>query len=128
VTSIFFGGGTPSEVPVGDIARMVEEIGRRARIEPGAEISLEANPGTIDLPALRELCAAGVNRLSFGAQSFDEGELRFLDRLHSPEATISAVGLARRAGFGSVSLDLIYGLPGQTLTGWRGSLERALSL
>ena len=115
VTSIAFGGGTPGEVPADDIAAIVAAIRQAAHVAVDAEIGLEANPGTADGSHFEALRAAGVTRLSLGAQSFDAGELRFLDRIHSPEAINGAFRAARDACFASVSLDLIYGLPGQSL-------------
>lgn len=128
VTSIAFGGGTPGEVPADDIAAIVAAIRQAAHVAVDAEISLEANPGTADGSHFEALRAAGVTRLSLGAQSFDAGELRFLDRIHSPEAINGAFRAARDACFASVSLDLIYGLPGQSLAAWQSNVERALAL
>lgn len=128
ITSIGFGGGTPSEVPPGHIAAVIAELRRHALLDRRAEVTLEANPGTLDGPAAGALRSAGVTRLSLGAQSFDPEELRFLDRIHSPEATAAALDIARRAGFESVGLDLIYGLPGQTLDHWLASLQAAIAL
>lgn len=128
VSSVGFGGGTPGESPAADIASVLEAVRRVGRVAPDAEISLEANPGSTGATALRELRAAGVNRISFGAQSFHTDELRFLDRIHSPEATGAAVQLARDAGFESVGLDLMYGLEGQTDARWQGSLDAAIAL
>ncbi|MGE3077224.1 MAG: radical SAM family heme chaperone HemW [Dehalococcoidia bacterium] len=127
ISSIGFGGGTPGEVPASDIASVIEAVREHAAFRPDIEISLEANPGTVTDSALRELQRAGVNRLSLGAQSFHGPELKFLDRIHSPDATISSLRLAREAGIPSVGLDLIYGLPGQSLEAWRASLERAIA-
>lgn len=128
VGTIAFGGGTPGEVPAAQIGAVISAITDIAPIAPGAEISLEANPGTTGAQHLRDLRAAGVTRISFGAQSFDANELHFLDRIHSPEATAESVHLAREAGFESVSVDLIYGLPGQTIEAWDFSLQRAIAL
>jgi oxygen-independent coproporphyrinogen-3 oxidase len=128
VATVAFGGGTPSEVPVPGIAAALDAIRSAAPLAHDAEVSLEANPGTTDSAHLRGLRAAGVTRISFGAQSFDSGELAFLDRIHSPEATTAAVALAREAGLESVGLDLIYALPGQSLTAWTATLDRAIAL
>jgi oxygen-independent coproporphyrinogen-3 oxidase len=128
VTSIGFGGGTPSEVSADHVAAVVAAIRQHAPLGPAAEVTLEANPGTLDRPQLEALRAAGVSRLSIGAQSFHADELRFLDRIHSPRATAAAVELARKAGFESIGLDLIYGLPGQALDAWMASLEAAIRL
>jgi oxygen-independent coproporphyrinogen III oxidase len=126
IRSVGFGGGTPGEVPANHIARVLEVLRQMAEWEPGAEVTLEVNPGTTDGSAMRELRAAGVNRLSIGAQSFHTDELRFLDRIHSAEANAAAVGLAREAGFERISLDLIYALPGQTMDSWEQSLRAAV--
>ena len=128
VTSIAFGGGTPGEVPADDVAAILAAIRNAARVAVDAEVSLEANPGTADGTHFAALRTAGVTRLSLGAQSFDAGELRFLDRIHSPEAINGAFHAARDACFTSVSLDLIYGLPGQSLAAWQSNLEGALTL
>ena len=128
VTSIAFGGGTPGEMPAGSLAAVIEAVRAAAPLAPDAEISLEANPGTTSAPALRALSAAGVNRISFGAQSFDAAELAFLDRVHTPEATAASLHLAREAGIPGVNLDLMYGLPGQSPAAWQATLDRALAL
>ncbi len=128
IATVGFGGGTPSEVPAADIAAVLEALRARAPFAQQAEVTLEANPGTLTAEHLATLRAAGVTRLSLGAQSFDANELRFLDRIHSPEATATALRLARAAGFESLNLDLIYGLPGQTLAAWEASLRAAIAL
>jgi oxygen-independent coproporphyrinogen-3 oxidase len=124
--TVFFGGGTPSELPL-ELLEPVVDAFRRGLL-PGAEVTLEANPGTIDEGYLRGLRALGVNRLSIGVQSFDDAELRFLERIHDSAEAVAGFEAARLAGFDNVNLDLIYGLPDQTLDGWRRSLERALEL
>lgn len=128
ITTIGFGGGTPGEMPPSAIARVVDAIRGQAPLSADVEISLEANPGTTDLRHLSDLHAAGVNRISFGAQSFDAGELLFLDRIHSPQAIGAAVQLARLAGIPSVGLDLIYGLPGQRMATWLRSVDAAIEV
>ena len=128
VITIGFGGGTPGEMQPSAIGMVIESIRRRSFLARDAEISLEANPGTTSLEYLQALRAAGVNRISFGAQSFDAAELVFLDRIHSPQAIGAAVQLARRAGIESVGLDLIYGLPGQQMASWLRSLEAAVDV
>ena len=128
VVSIGFGGGTPSEVPPAHIAAVIAAVREHAGPFQPAEITLEANPGTLDEPMLHGLREAGVTRISIGAQSFHAHELRFLDRIHTPRATSAAVELARRAGFEHIGLDLIYGLPGQSLDEWLASLNQAISL
>jgi len=128
IATVGFGGGTPSEMPAEGIAAVLDALRAAAPVATGAEVTLEANPGTLTGEHLAGLRAAGVTRLSLGAQSFEAGELRFLDRIHSPEATASALRLARAAGFESVNLDLMYGLPGQTMAAWEASLRAAIAL
>lgn len=126
--SIYFGGGTPSLVPVEHINRIIDALSGRFDLEPNTEITLEANPGTVDLERLQALRALGVNRLSLGVQSFDEAMVRRLNRGHTVVDAIETYALARHAGFDNISLDLIYGLPLQTLQEWRATLERAVAL
>ncbi len=128
VTSIAFGGGTPGEMPPDSLVAVIEAVSAAAPLAPDAEVSLEANPGTTSLADLRALAGAGVNRISFGAQSFDAGELAFLDRVHTPEATAASLHLAREAGIRGVNLDLMYGLPGQSPAAWQATLDHALTL
>ncbi|HMO95290.1 MAG TPA: radical SAM family heme chaperone HemW, partial [Tepidiformaceae bacterium] len=126
IRSVGFGGGTPGEVPASQVGRVLEALHELAEWEAEAEVTLEVNPATTGRTALRELRAAGVNRLSIGAQSFHTDELRFLDRIHSADATAAAVELAREAGFERISLDLIYGLPGQQMERWEETLVAAV--
>jgi oxygen-independent coproporphyrinogen-3 oxidase len=126
--SLYFGGGTPSLIYPRQIAGLMEEIRRAFRLEPDAEISMEANPGTVDYDRLVFYQAAGINRLSLGVQSADDGELRMLERIHTFSEAAQACEDARRAGFNNVNLDLIYGLPGQSVPSWDRTLQRALSL
>lgn len=128
LVSAGFGGGTPGEVPAAHIAAVLEALREHITFDEGAEITLEANPGTVTPAQFHALRRAGVSRLSLGAQSFDPGELQFLDRIHSPEAIVAAVTLARDAGFASVGLDLIYGLPRQTRANWAASVDAAIAL
>ncbi|MGE5264335.1 MAG: radical SAM family heme chaperone HemW [Acidobacteriota bacterium] len=126
--SVYFGGGTPSLVP----AAHIEEILRACRdlisLDPNAEITLEANPGTVNLDKLRAFRSLGINRLSLGVQSFDDATVRRLNRGHTVRDALETYDLARRAGFDNLNLDFIYGLPLQTLAQWRDTLERALAL
>ena len=128
VPSVFFGGGTPSLLSVAQVARILGTVRRHCAPAGDAEISLEANPATIDEAQLAGLREAGVGRLSIGVQRFDDGELAFLGRLHTAEEAREAVAAARRAGFDNLNLDLIYGLPGDSLDSWRRSLETAVDL
>ena len=128
VPTVFFGGGTPSLLPIPQVERIVSALRDRFALEPEAEVTLEANPGTVDLEYLRALVAMGVNRLSFGVQSFHDDELANLDRIHSAAEAAEAYRWARDAGFQRINLDLIYGLPEQPMERWQASLERAISL
>lgn len=126
--TIFFGGGTPSLLPTHELERILTALNQAFELLPGSEISLEANPGTLHLDYLRGLRSLGVNRLSLGVQSALADELRLLEREHDLLDVIRAVEWARRAGFDNLNLDLIYGLPYQTLELWRVSLKWALRL
>jgi len=128
VHTIFFGGGTPSLIPAGDVARILEQAARCFDLQPGAEITLEANPGTVTLEHLRALRLAGVNRLSYGVQSAHPDDLRLLERQHTYLDAVQAVEWSRRAGFDNLSLDLIFGVPFQTMERWQRSVELVLGL
>jgi len=128
VTTVFFGGGTPSLVPREELRTVIDALRSAFDLSPDAEMTLEANPGSLDEPYLRALLEVGFNRLSLGVQSFHDDELRALDRQHSADDAREAFCAARRAGFDNVNLDLIYGLPEQPMERWQASLERALDL
>ena len=118
VRTVFFGGGTPSYLPEGDIAAILEAAAGAFAVDAGAEITLEANPGDLGDAACRALLRQGVNRLSIGVQSLDNGLLQLLGRRHTAAEAMEAFGTARDAGFNNVNLDLMYGLPGQSLAQW----------
>lgn len=126
--TVFLGGGTPTVLPIDLLRQVLSACFEAFAVEDGAEITSEANPGTVSLAYLRDLRRLGVNRLSLGAQTFDPGELAMLGRIHDAEHVDSTVQQARTAGYDNLSLDLIYGLPGQTLASWGRTLERALAL
>ena len=126
--TMFVGGGTPTVLNVEQLKAIVDSCAEVFGFCQDAEISLEANPGTIDYAGLRYLRTAGYNRISLGVQSFDDGELRRLGRVHDAAMAEKAVCDAQQAGFDNLSLDLMYGLPGQTLQSWRRTLQRALEL
>ncbi len=128
VVTLYFGGGTPSLLPIGLLAMVLEAVYRFFHVHGLEEISLEANPGTLDLHYLRGLRDLGINRLSLGIQSLDDGELKALGRLHSRREALEAYRWAREAGFDNVNLDFIYGLPGQELPAWQKTLQEAISL
>jgi len=127
-TTVFVGGGTPTVLPVSLLTRVLEAARAAFGIPPGAEVTVEANPGTVNEAYLAGLQAVGVNRLSLGAQSFHDDELHLLGRIHTAAEIEAAFRAARRAGFQNVGLDLIYGLPGQAVGRWCATLRRALSL
>jgi oxygen-independent coproporphyrinogen-3 oxidase len=126
--SLFFGGGTPSLLTGEQFAELMAILRERVTFTPGMEITLEANPGTVSLESLTAYRAAGLTRLSLGAQTFNPELLRTLNRLHGPEAIGEAVAQARAAGIAEVNIDLIYGLPGQTMADWQDTVEKALAL
>jgi oxygen-independent coproporphyrinogen-3 oxidase len=126
--TIFFGGGTPSLLSIAQTTRLLNACRNAFAVDEGAEVTLEANPGTLSQEQLLGLRAAGVNRLSMGAQSFDAELLHILGRIHSPEEIRQALHNARAAGFTSINLDLMFGLPEQTMQHWRETLDQALDL
>lgn len=128
VITIFFGGGTPSLLPGSAFARILHIISQYLPVDPLAEISMEANPGTLNADKLAHLQELGFNRISIGMQSAKNDELKMLGRIHSAQDVNEAVFLAKKSGFGNINLDLIYGLPGQCLSDWRYSLDQALAL
>src|SRR5688500_3081553 len=127
VDTVFFGGGTPTLLPADDLIRILRQIDERFGLAPGAEVTTEANPESVDPGTLAALRDGGFTRLSLGMQSAVPRVLEILDRAHSPGRPLQAVAEARAAGFDQVSLDLIYGTPGETADDWRTSLEAALS-
>lgn len=128
VQTIFFGGGTPSYLSVSLLNKVLHTVRSRFQVMEKAEISLEANPGTVEPHLFEELREAGFNRLSIGMQSAIPKELKFLTRIHTVEDVQNSVIQARMAGFQNINLDLIFGIPGQTIQTWKNSLEFALSL
>jgi len=125
VTSIFFGGGTPSLMEPATVAAVVEAAGARFELDPNVEVTLEANPTSVEAAKFAGFRAAGVNRVSLGVQALDDAVLRFLGRQHSAAEALAAVGLARRH-FDRFSFDLITARPGQTVESWRAELRRVL--
>jgi len=126
--SIFFGGGTPSLFPAVELGRFLDAASARLRFAPNLEITLEANPGTVEHGCFEDYLAAGINRLSFGIQSFDDGCLKRLGRIHNGRDAEEAIILARNAGFDNINLDLMYALPGQTLAMAKADIARAISM
>lgn len=126
--SVFLGGGTPTLLDAADLAGVIEHLRSVLPFGDDAEVSVEANPETVDAPYFARLVDAGVTRISLGAQSFDQGVLTTLGRLHDAEAARRAVADARAAGVAQVSVDLIYGTPGEAAAQWRESLVAALEM
>ncbi|MEX0650571.1 MAG: radical SAM protein, partial [Actinomycetota bacterium] len=123
VGSVFLGGGTPTTMTPGDLGSLLVELRRSFDVAPGAEVTTEANPDTVDEASLVALHSAGFTRLSMGAQSFDPAVLQALERVHSPESVRRAWVAVRAAGYSNVNLDLIYGAHAETLESWERSLE-----
>lgn len=128
VPTIFFGGGTPTLLPAQDLLRIVDAISGRFSLERRCEITVEANPDSVTKESLTTLRAGGVNRISFGMQSAVPHVLNVLDRTHKSENLVSATQWAKEVGFDHISVDLIYGTPGESLNDWKVSIDAALSL
>ena len=128
VRTVFFGGGTPSYLPSGDISALMTTISEFFALQEDAEITLEANPGDFTPDKLSHILGAGINRLSIGVQSFDDGLLTLLGRRHTAADAVEAYRMAHDAGFDNVSIDLMYGLPHQTIGDWRETLARTAVL
>ncbi len=128
VRSVFFGGGTPSLFPPAQIDRFLQAASSRLRFAPGLEVTLETNPGTAEHGRFEDYRQAGINRISFGIQSFDDECLRRLGRIHDSAQADRAVKLAQDAGFDNFNLDLMYALPGQSLAMAEVDLQRAFAL
>jgi oxygen-independent coproporphyrinogen-3 oxidase len=126
--TIFFGGGTPSLLEPRELEQIIRKLESQFRIASDCEFTMECNPGTVTLDKLKAYRELGVNRLSFGVQSFNADELQFLGRIHDAEQAREAVSLARQAGFDNVSIDLIFALPGQTEQKLLYSLKEAIAL
>ncbi|WP_342374388.1 radical SAM family heme chaperone HemW [Myxococcus stipitatus] len=124
----YFGGGTPTAMETPDLLRLIEHTLERLPPEPGSEVTMEANPDTVDLEKLRQLRASGINRISFGVQSFRPEFLKILGRTHGVDGAVKAIELARQAGFDNIAIDLIYRVPGQTVPLWEADLRKALEL
>jgi oxygen-independent coproporphyrinogen-3 oxidase len=126
--SVFLGGGTPTTLDPSDLGSLLAHLRARFDVTDDAEITIEANPDTVDEPRLRVLRAAGYRRLSMGAQSFDLGVLAALERVHRPEAVRAAYAAARAAGYDDVNIDLIYGAAGETIGSWERTLHETTEL
>lgn len=126
--TIFVGGGTPTTLPTGPLSRLFSRLRNLCGDRPDVEFTSEANPATVSPETARILADCGVNRISIGAQSFDSAELKVLERIHHPAQVEQTVAAARAAGIQRVNLDLIFGVPGQTLSGWQRNLQAAIAL
>jgi oxygen-independent coproporphyrinogen-3 oxidase len=128
IHTIYFGGGTPSLIPSLEFGEILQSVRKYFNLVHAPEITIEANPGTVSVEYLTEVRTLGVNRISLGMQSAHQTELSLMDRQHTFEEVVKAVEWSRETGINSVNLDLIYGLPAQSLQAWMSSLENALSL
>jgi len=128
VNTIYFGGGTPSILQMDHIKQIFQMLNENVKIRTEPEISFEVNPGTVSRDYLRAIFRLGINRLSIGMQSADEAELKMLGRIHDLKDVKNALDWAKNAGFHNISLDLIFGLPGQTMQSWRKSLNAAIKM
>ncbi|HXY53695.1 MAG TPA: radical SAM family heme chaperone HemW [Nitrospirota bacterium] len=126
--SLYIGGGTPTVLSPEQLGELLGIVREHFQVAPGAEMTIEANPGTVSEDKLELLHASGLNRLSLGVQSFSDHVLRTLGRLHSAVEAYKAVMLSRKAGFANISVDLIYGIPGQSMAEWNETLTEAISL
>lgn len=128
VETVYFGGGTPTTLSAGQLLEVLETLRRTFPLKPEAEITIEVAPATADFTLLHALQREGFSRISFGAQSFDDAELAAMGASHAVETIQCAVRVARVSGFANLNLDLIYGLPGQSLTRWETNLQAAMNL
>ena len=128
VGSIFIGGGTPSVLPAYYIEEILSAIREKWTVLPDAEITIEANPGTVDREKLQVYKRAGISRISFGCQSAEDGELQLLGRIHSWKDFLESFCLAREAGFSNINVDLMSALPGQSADSWEQTLRKVAEL
>lgn len=128
IDSIYIGGGTPSIMPARDIQRIMDEIQNLFAVEEGCEVTIEANPATLTDKKLEAYLECGINRISIGIQSFDNVILKMLGRIHDKNDAINSVRMAKKAGFENINIDLMFGVPGQTLKMWGDSMRQCLFL
>ena len=124
--TIYLGGGTPSLLSIDELSLIFERIYSFYKISADVEVTIEVNPGTVDLLKLRAYKKTGINRLSIGVQSFNDNDLRFLGRIHNAKQAREAITSARSAGYDNISIDLISALPGQTIENWINNLRELL--
>jgi oxygen-independent coproporphyrinogen-3 oxidase len=128
IDSLYFGGGTPSVLAPEELRQIMDTVNQYFRLSEGAEVTLEANPDDLNEERLRFMYASGINRLSIGIQTFDEQQLRYLNRVHNAGEALQCVQTAQKAGFDNISIDLIYGIPSPDHTIWQNDLKQALAL
>src|SRR6187551_105209 len=128
IDTIYFGGGTPSLLTPDQVSKILNAVGEAFDVSDDAEITMEMNPATVTIESLNGYRSLGVNRASFGVQTFDDRALKLLARGHDANDARSTFGLLRDAGFSNISFDLIAGLPGQTLEGWKKNVREAVSM
>ena len=128
INSIYFGGGTPSILNKGDIKSLINTLHNNFKIDTNAEITLECNPDDLDKKKLLDLKEIGINRLSIGIQSFNDSDLKFMNRSHTSIEALSCIHIAKESGFDNITIDLIYGLPNQSTKNWEENLAQMLDL
>lgn len=128
ISTIYFGGGTPSLLPTSELERILDRISNFHPLESDLELTVEANPEDLSVDKLKELKNVGVNRLSLGTQSFIDAELKWMNRMHTAKQAKTAISEAQNLGFNNISIDLIFGLPDQTISDWEFNLPEALKL
>ncbi len=128
VDTIYIGGGTPSILPAADMSRIIDGIRDNFTVLDGSEITIEANPATVDEQKLETYLDAGINRISIGTQSFDNSILNMLGRAHNKNDALNAIRMAKKAGFKNINVDMMFGIPGQTNKMWRDSLRQCIFL
>ena len=127
LSSVYFGGGTPSLLSANMVTKIIQQISKSFTFKPAIEITLEANPGTIDLKRCEEFRHAGINRISLGIQSFDDEKLKAIKRIHDAKQALAAIDVVKSAGFTNFNLDLMFGLPGQSVADGLKDLQAALN-
>lgn len=128
INTIYFGGGTPSQLPSEAISRILNTIRENYSVDSNAEITMEANPDDVKPEFVEKLKGTPINRISLGVQTFDDERLKFIHRRHSASQAIDAVNLLKANGYANISIDLMFGFPGQTLDDWKKDIERAIQL
>ncbi len=126
--TIYIGGGTPSLLALENLQSIIDGLNHTFSISDNVEVTLEVNPGTVDLEKFKNFKRAGINRLSIGIQSFNDFELEILERIHNAGEAVKCYNMSREAGFDNINIDLIYALPGQNLQQWKENLYRAIQL